>query len=105
LERAKRQSYDTTLIYVGIDDARECIRRIAVRVRRGGHTVPDSDVLRRLPRSIANLVPALHYADRALILDNGSQSSPYRTVAELADGVLKLSKSVPQWAITALNEL
>jgi predicted ABC-type ATPase len=104
LKRARDRNYEITLLYIGIDDADECLRRIGLRVRAGGHPVPEHDVRRRLVRSIANLPAALRYADRVIIYDNGTGSEAYREVAVLFDGVLTVAAE-PAWARSAVAEL
>jgi predicted ABC-type ATPase len=102
---AKRLGYVVVLMFIGLDDPDECIRRVALRVRAGGHAVPDADVRRRLPRSIANLSSALQCADEARIIDNSSVVQAYRMVAEVVGGEVTVLDDVPQWALRALAEL
>ncbi|MCP5367261.1 MAG: AAA family ATPase [Hyphomicrobiales bacterium] len=45
-------------------------RRVAIRVRRGGHDVPVEVVARRFHRGVANLPSLVEIADRWLLLDN-----------------------------------
>ena len=51
LKQAKIQGYNTALVYSFVDNPDICIERIKVRVRTGGHHVPDEDVIRRYYRS------------------------------------------------------
>jgi len=55
LKQAKIQGYNTALVYSFVDNPDICIERIKVRVRTGGHHVPDEDVIRRYYRSKKNL--------------------------------------------------
>jgi predicted ABC-type ATPase len=103
LGRAKRLGYEITLLYVGLDDPDECLRRIARRVREGGHTVPEDAVRRRVKRSIENLPHALTYADRAIVYDNGPASEPYRE-AVIIEGDSIRKSSAPTWACRAVAE-
>jgi predicted ABC-type ATPase len=68
-----------------------------------GYAVPDEDVRRRLPRSLANLAPALRLADQARVIDNGSAETPYREVADFTDGNCTVLGHVPTWAGQALS--
>lgn len=54
LRRAREQGYETSIIYAFVDSPEVCIARIAARVRRGGHYIPDEDVRRRYARSKRN---------------------------------------------------
>ncbi|OGI03501.1 MAG: hypothetical protein A2Y25_10940 [Candidatus Melainabacteria bacterium GWF2_37_15] len=55
IKQARQQGYNTALIYCFVDNPNICIERIKVRVKRGGHFVPDEDVIRRFYRSKSNL--------------------------------------------------
>ena len=56
LRRAKELGYRSTIIYVFVDSPEVCIARIAVRVKNGGHYIPDDDVRRRYIRSKHNFL-------------------------------------------------
>jgi predicted ABC-type ATPase len=53
-KRLQKTSYTIIIIYVFLEAHEACIARIRERVRKGGHSVPDEDVIRRFYRSIAN---------------------------------------------------
>lgn len=55
LRKARERGVRSSIIFVFVDSAAVCIERIRQRVRKGGHTVPDSDVRRRFSRSLANV--------------------------------------------------
>lgn len=54
LSQAKDAGYTTTIVFVFLESPQACIERVKERVRKGGHDVPDSDVLRRFFRSKEN---------------------------------------------------
>lgn len=54
LRAAKEHSFRIRIWFVYLDSAEMCIRRIASRVAKGGHHVPDEDVRRRFGRANAN---------------------------------------------------
>lgn len=54
IQKAKKLNYEITLVYVFIDNPKICIERIKVRVKKGGHNIPDEDVIRRFKRSKEN---------------------------------------------------
>ena len=47
LESWKRAGYRIDIVYLKLSSSRLALRRIAARVRQGGHNVPKADVLRR----------------------------------------------------------
>lgn len=54
LKRANSLGYRIEISYLWVPSPSEAIKRIAQRVKKGGHTIPDADVKRRFKRSIEN---------------------------------------------------
>jgi predicted ABC-type ATPase len=54
LKRWKAASYRIEIIYLRVSSPQVALRRIAARVKQGGHNVPRRDVLRRFTRSWNN---------------------------------------------------
>ena len=73
---AKELGYKIILVYTFVDNTKTCIERIKVRVKNGGHPVPDEDVVRRYKRSISNFWNKYKgLADEWLLYYNGNESS------------------------------
>ena len=47
--------YRVELFYVRLPSARASLGRVRLRASRGGHDVPEADILRRYDRSVGNL--------------------------------------------------
>lgn len=76
LTRWKRSGYRIEIIYLRISSPRLALRRIAARVKQGGHNVPRGDVLRRFTRSLKNFESQYRLlADEWTVYDN-SGSTP-----------------------------
>jgi predicted ABC-type ATPase len=76
LKRWKAAGYRIEIVYLRISSPQLALRRIAARVKQGGHNVPRRDVLRRFTRSRNNFEK--HYrllADTWSVYDN-SGSTP-----------------------------
>jgi predicted ABC-type ATPase len=54
LKQWRAAGYRIEIIYLHLSSPRLALRRIAARVRQGGHNVPQRDVLRRFDRSWSN---------------------------------------------------
>jgi predicted ABC-type ATPase len=54
LQAWKRDGYRIEMVYLRLKSPALALRRIAARVRQGGHDVPKSDVLRRFSRGWEN---------------------------------------------------
>jgi len=54
LKRLKRLGYRIEIVFLRVASPQLALRRIAARVRQGGHDVPKADVVRRFKRGWAN---------------------------------------------------
>lgn len=80
LDDASRRGYMLTLVMVFLDSSDLCLRRIAQRVARGGHDVPEIDVRRRFTRSLRQFLARYRWmVNEWLVLFNGEAG--YVTVA------------------------
>lgn len=95
MQRAKQEGYVIELFYVGLDSAEIAKERIAKRVERGGHGIPDEDVERRYVESLKNLRRAIELCDLVSMNDN---TETMRRFAIYRNGQLcLLSRNVPEW--------
>lgn len=70
----KRAGYEIQIIFLKLDSPELALRRIAARVRQGGHDIPHRDVLRRFQRSWHNFLGTYRgLADSWSIYDNSSE--------------------------------
>jgi len=70
----KRLGYHVEIIYLRLASSTLALRRIAARVRQGGHNVPKADVLRRFSRSWQNFETRYRpLADAWAVYDNSSK--------------------------------
>lgn len=51
---ARKSGYSVSILFVYLDSADVCIQRVSARVAKGGHHVPDEDIIRRYHRSNQN---------------------------------------------------
>lgn len=63
IQKAKEAGYSIRLFYVGLNSAEESILRIKNRVRKGGHDIPEHDVVRRYQNRFQFLARILPYCD------------------------------------------
>lgn len=70
----KAAGYWVHFVYLRVPSAQLALRRIAARVRQGGHDVPRADVLRRFERSWQNFVKVYQpLADAWTVYDNSAE--------------------------------
>jgi predicted ABC-type ATPase len=55
LKKWKAAGYRIELVFLKLQSSQLALRRIAARVRQGGHNVPHAEVLRRFARGLRNL--------------------------------------------------
>ncbi len=100
LGRCKARGYKVQIFYVALPSAELAVNRVALRVKQGGHNIPQTDVERRFQRSLHNLYALyLPLADRWKVLDNASgilkpiaHGTHRRTYVEDLDKWLNLKK-------------
>ena len=90
-QQARDRGYLVRMYYVGLDSAEESLSRIANRVRKGGHDIPEADVRRRFAGRVQSLAAVLPYCDEAT----------YR------NGVIVCYENAPRWVASfaaAINQ-
>jgi predicted ABC-type ATPase len=76
LKRWKAAGYRIEIVYLRLRSPQLALRRIAARVRQGGHNVPRADVLRRFTRSWTNFQKSYRLlADTWSVYDNSGRTS------------------------------
>ena len=76
LQEAAVRGFEVVLCYVGLRDAGQSAERVAMRVSRGGHDVPDDKLRSRYPRTLENLRAAIVCLPHVLIYDNSRPHAP-----------------------------
>ena len=51
---ARNAGFEISIVYIFLNSADVCIQRVAERVQKGGHSVPETDIRRRFLRSLGN---------------------------------------------------
>jgi predicted ABC-type ATPase len=73
LERWKKAGYRIQIVFLRLDSPDLALKRIASRVKEGGHDVPREDVLRRFERGWWNFLTEYRYlADSWTVYDNST---------------------------------
>ena len=77
LQSARASGYEVVLFYVALPSFQLARRRVAKRVKEGGHTIPYEVIERRFYRSLANLLRLYRgVADAWFVYDNSHSSAP-----------------------------
>ncbi len=90
--------------YCGLDSAELHIERVAARVARGGHDIPEELIRSRYKTSIRNLcrlAPGLNQLavyDNSNPLDDQGRPNIWRLLHVVKGEILVLDKNIPTWA-------
>lgn len=98
----KEMGFKIVLLFVGIEGVELAKHRIALRVEKGGHYIPDKTVESRYGKTLENLPKVLELCDQAAIYDNTNQ---HKIVAVYTNGAIKIATNkVPFWLEQALGK-
>lgn len=74
LKLAKSEGYEVNLTFLWLSSPEQAVKRVAQRVKQGGHHVPEATIIRRYFAGIKNLMNLyLPFADTAIIVDASSE--------------------------------
>src|SRR6266498_2343116 len=100
---AKLLGFEVRLIYVVLDSPRRNVERVRLRVKKGGHDVPEDRILERYVRSLAQLPWFLDKADQAWLFDN-SGATP-QLIGQKQAGVVVLDEGAPPAVVEAVRQI
>jgi len=89
---AKSRGFEIRLVYVILRNPELNIKRVHMRVLKGGHAVPAEKITFRWKRSLEQLPWFLDQADWALLFDN---SEELRLIGRKDGGVVRLDPAAP----------
>jgi len=99
-------SHDLHMLYCGLNSVNTHLRRIAARVERGGHPIPEAKVRERLITSPRNLITLMPHLANLHVYDNSLEAGPDgiapdpKLLLMLSDGQLEYPKNPSQLART-----
>ena len=103
VDKARTLGFEVRLIYVLLDSPQRNIERVRLRVKKGGHAVPENKILERYTRSLDQLPWFLEQADQAWFYDN-SGAEP-RLIGEKHAGVVTVDENALPAVIEAANKI
>jgi predicted ABC-type ATPase len=100
---AKTRGFGVRLVYVVLDSPQRNIERVQIRVKKGGHAVPEAKIVERHAKSLAQMPWFLDQADQAWIYDNSSATP--RLIGEKKGGVITLDPTAPPVIVRAVETI
>ncbi|MEE9338254.1 MAG: AAA family ATPase [Methylococcaceae bacterium] len=97
--KAKALGYEIVLVFIHLDLVSLNQARVAQRVSKGGHYVPEDKVSSRIPRTLQNIQQTFPLCDHCYLLDNSRLDNPFQQIAVLNHGLITLKKEpLSEWA-------
>ncbi len=98
LAEAAKADYEVVLCFIGLSSPELSRDRVAMRVLRGGHDVPEQKLKDRYPRTLNNLRLAIQTLPHVLVFDNSEAAVPFQLIAEFDFGnVTSMRQPPPTW--------
>jgi predicted ABC-type ATPase len=75
-------THDVVMIFCGLDSVERHIARVALRVRHGGHDIPEQRIRERWTNARRNLISLLPHLAALQVFDNSLEAAPGETIPE-----------------------
>lgn len=110
LREAAKKGATLNIWYAGLTSVELHLKRVASRVEKGGHPIPESDIRKRWIGSHLNLIKLLPHVTHLRVYDNSAENDPDKGEAPELKLVLSVSngaidfpgreevKDTPAWA-------
>lgn len=99
------EGWKVTLLYLWLPSPEHSLRRVAQRVREGGHGIPEETIRRRYYAGLRNMVELyLPLADYARIYDNEEGALRLIAVKVFGDQLSMVDRSTWQRILESLHE-
>lgn len=95
VDQAHSRGFAVKLIYVYLEDVEINIERVATRVEKGGHAVPEDRIRERRAKSLVQLCWFLRVADFVEIYDN-SGARPRLVFSKSPDEMTAYGRMIPE---------
>lgn len=95
---ARKMGYRIYLYFITTDDPKINIERVKVRIKKGGHDVPEDRIIDRYKKALDNLYDATKLSDRAFFIDNSGQG--HELLAEYNRAINSIdifAEEIPSW--------
>lgn len=109
---AAARTHDVVIWFCGLPSPGDHLRRVAARVKAGGHDIPESRIRQRYPRALQNLIGLMPHLASLRVYDNSTEVAPGESipdpvlVLQMSDGRLVFPQAddvaalarTPDWA-------
>lgn len=105
IKRAKAAGYHVIYIYISTYSPTVQASRVAIRVMKGGHSIPLKTIISRYMESLLNSRALVRVADVSYIYDNSAHNTPPKLLMTFRNGELSEQhvNPLPRWAQSILE--
>ncbi|MFU0506278.1 zeta toxin family protein [Pseudaminobacter sp. NGMCC 1.201702] len=100
---AKTLGFEVRLIYVLLATPQLNVERVRLRVKKGGHAVPENKILERYTKSLAQMPWFLEQADQAWLFDN-SGATP-QLIGKKLEGIISIDQGATPALVAAIETI
>ena len=102
--------YETHLIFMGMNTIEDCIQRVTLRVKKGGHKVPEISIRHNFKTGYKNLYKFYPEFDSVTLIDNPIALNeivqiPVKLLTWKDDILFLEDVSFPEWAIRFIEDI
>jgi len=90
MRTARDGGYEVGLVFVALNSADLNVQRVAERVARGGHDIPEDAIRRRYETALRRLPDAIRLADGSMLFDNSLSAGP-RLLLQIKGAVVEMN--------------
>ncbi|MDJ1480587.1 zeta toxin family protein [Cytophagaceae bacterium YF14B1] len=101
----QKHGYEINMFYLGIGSIAESIRRVALRVEKGGHDVDTGSIELNFTGGITHVHQHFDKFDRFLFIDNSIISTPRIVLYAELGKIKSKSPTLPRWMTTYFARL
>jgi len=98
IKNAKKAGFQVALYHVGLNSANLNVKRVGLRVKQGGHAVPEDKIRARRERGESLISEAARFSDHAFVYDNSHfGKSPQLGIQFKKGQVISVGENLPKW--------
>ncbi|SMN11076.1 hypothetical protein SPBRAN_1316 [uncultured Candidatus Thioglobus sp.] len=103
IKQAMGAGYFVRLFFIATLESAINIKRVEIRVKKGGHTVPMDKIITRYYKSILNCIEVINLMDRVYIYDNFVDDQSPKIMFRIKNSVnnrsIKLYENLSNWTL------
>lgn len=104
MQKAKSAGYEINLVFVFLQTADLCVKRVEDRTLAGGHSIAESVIRRRYELTFTNLGVGLELADAAVVYDNSDRDAVKEVLRAAARQVIRSALDLRLAAHARVND-